>query len=127
MAKKLYHFSAGDDVIFQRAREENDPTWVFNYYLRNPNSGTWWRPVPDYMIERLHLDESNRNRNSQQRRSQSSDTKQKLICIQRLFEIWFEEAKYLQLRLIIRIKASWSFLEKYQCPSVALSSGIALR
>ena len=58
MVKKLYHFTPGDEVIFKRAKETDDPSWILNYYMRNDDSGTWWRHVPDSVYNKLELKES---------------------------------------------------------------------
>ena len=56
--KKLYQMTAGDKAIFERARRENNPNYITNYYLRGENTGTWWRPVDDSLIAELTMEES---------------------------------------------------------------------
>lgn len=63
MAKKsgssrdLYKLTPGDMAIFQRARRERNPNIFFNYYLRSPASGTWWRPVDPEELDELFVPE----------------------------------------------------------------------
>lgn len=55
---ELYKLTDGDKAIFARARTENNPNWITNYYLRNDDSGTWWRVVTDEQIAELEMPES---------------------------------------------------------------------
>lgn len=50
--------SDGDKAIFRRAAQLNDPSIITNFYLRNEDSGTWWRPVPDEKIAKLEMPKS---------------------------------------------------------------------
>jgi hypothetical protein len=56
--KKLYKLTDGDRAIFAKVKQTKDPNWFFDYYLRGPDSGTWWRPVEDQTIKDLKLKES---------------------------------------------------------------------
>jgi len=58
MAKNVYKLTTGDKAIFDRARKEDDPNWITNYYLRSADSGTWWRHISQKAIDQLTLDES---------------------------------------------------------------------
>lgn len=59
MAKtELYRLSEGDKLVFAKAREENNPNRITNFYLRNDDSGTWWRPVHDSDIRELTMEQS---------------------------------------------------------------------
>jgi len=56
--KGLYKLTDGDKAIFARARAENNPNWITNYYMRNDDSGTWWRVVTDAQIAELQMPQS---------------------------------------------------------------------
>lgn len=56
--KKLYKLTDGDRAIFERAKRENNPSIVTNYYLRSDKTGTWFRHVSDEDIADLTIDES---------------------------------------------------------------------
>lgn len=53
--QKLYRLSDGDRQIIERARKENNPNWITNYYFRSSGSGTWWRPVGKEQINSLTI------------------------------------------------------------------------
>lgn len=56
--EKLYQLTDGDRAIFERARKLNDPSIITNYYLRNEDTGTYWRPVTQTDIDELQMTES---------------------------------------------------------------------
>ena len=56
--KGLYRTNAGDRAIIQRSIEEDNPNIFLNYYLRNNDSGTWFRPVSDEDILALLFPET---------------------------------------------------------------------
>jgi hypothetical protein len=53
----MYELTEGDLAIIRKASDTGDPNWFFNYYLRSPSSGTWWREVKDIDLERLTIPE----------------------------------------------------------------------
>jgi hypothetical protein len=58
--EKLAVLTPGDKAIFARAKAENNPNWILNYYLRSPDSGTWWRRVTQKDVDSLILEGSKR-------------------------------------------------------------------
>lgn len=54
---KILQLTDGDRAIFRRAKETDNPSIITNFYLRNDDSGTWWRPITDRQIERLIIPE----------------------------------------------------------------------
>jgi hypothetical protein len=58
MARKaVYKLAKGEAAILDRARQEKNPNWITNYYLRSPDTGTYWRYVPESDVKRLKLPE----------------------------------------------------------------------
>ncbi len=55
--KTLYRLTPGEQAIFARARADNDPNWLTNYYMRSETTGTYWRSVLDYDIGRLEIEQ----------------------------------------------------------------------
>jgi hypothetical protein len=54
----LYRLTDGDKAIIEAARKNNDPNIFLNYYMRNEDSGTWYRPVTDEQLTTLEVPES---------------------------------------------------------------------
>lgn len=57
MAAKLYKLTDGDKAIFAAMRRENKPSRITSYYLRNEDSGTYWRNVTQDQIDDLFVPE----------------------------------------------------------------------
>lgn len=58
MTAKSRELTQGDREIFAAARRENNPNRITNYYLRNEDSGTYWRPVSNAEIAKFLLPQS---------------------------------------------------------------------
>lgn len=56
--KGLYELTDGDKAIINSAVRNNNPNIITNYYMRNEDSGTYWRYVDDAVIDGLLMDES---------------------------------------------------------------------
>ena len=53
--KKLYRLTEGDRAIFRAAKEQDNPNIITNYYMRHPDSGTWWRRIRDDDLAELTI------------------------------------------------------------------------
>lgn len=57
MRKSVYRLTAGDEAIFERAIEDNNPNLFTNYYLASPETGTRFNFVPDEKLALLTIPE----------------------------------------------------------------------
>lgn len=58
LKKNLYALTDGDKAIINSAIRNKNPNIITNYYLRNEDSGTYWRYVPQATIDKFKMKQS---------------------------------------------------------------------
>lgn len=58
LKQSLYQLTDGDKAIINSAIRNNNPNIITNYYMRNEDSGTYWRYVSDATIGKLKMEQS---------------------------------------------------------------------
>lgn len=53
----LHRMTPGEMAIIERSRREKNPSLFLNYFMRGPESGTWWLPVAPETFDILFIPE----------------------------------------------------------------------
>lgn len=56
--KGVYQLTDGDKAVIDAAIRYQNPNIITNFYMRNEDSGTYWRPISDYTVNKLKMKQS---------------------------------------------------------------------